>query len=88
MNYVIYKYPIGIKDKFSIEMPTGARILTIQVQDNVPCMWVLVDTSQELEIRNFKIIGTGHSLDEFHGNYIGTVQMANGFFVWHIFEDK
>lgn len=88
MNHIIHKYPIQIKDKFNIEMPIGAKILTVQVQGNVPCIWALVDTEQHLEIRYFILVGTGQPLDEFYGNYIGTIQQEHGYFVWHIFEDR
>jgi hypothetical protein len=69
----------------SIEMPIGARILTIEMQRGHACMWALVDTDSDYESRNFAIVGTGHDFpdaDKF--NYIGTVQ--DGILVWHIFE--
>jgi hypothetical protein len=78
----IYKYEFK---EGSIEMPIGAKILSIQNQDDRLYIWALVDTDAECEFRYFTIVGTGHDFpeaDEF--NYINTIQ--DGPFVWHIFE--
>jgi hypothetical protein len=37
-----------------------------------------------MEERYFRIYGTGHTMPEACGKYIGTVQQ--GAFVWHVFE--
>jgi hypothetical protein len=70
-----------------IEMPKGAEILTVKVQDlNNVCIWTKVDPEMETESRMFVVIGTGHSFDDTNKEYIGTY--LDGPFVWHLFEIK
>lgn len=83
----IFKYPFEIKERFSIEMPAGADILTVQNQREVGTMWALTDPTEKMEKRNFAIVGTGHEFDPQQGfEYIGTFQMLGGVMVWHVFE--
>lgn len=85
----IYKYVVPLEGE--IELPKGSRILSFQIQREDPCIWVLVDPLEEaLEARQFRIVGTGHPMGEDleSGVYLGTVQMANGALVWHLFERR
>ncbi len=81
----------GFADSFSIFMPKGADILTIQTDEknNHPSIWALVDPDQEKEERFFELFGTGHQIHDGMGikrKYIGTYQYQRGEFVGHIFE--
>ena len=70
-----------------IEMPKGAEILTIDIQNGQMFnaqMWVKVDTENEMEKRIFEVIGTGQNFDDTNRKYVGTYQ--EGPFVWHVFE--
>ena len=70
-----------------IEMPKGAEILTIDIQNGQMFnaqMWVKVDTENEMEKRMFEVIGTGQNFDDTNKKYVGTYQ--DGPFVWHVFE--
>ena len=70
-----------------IEMPKGAEILTIDIQNGQMFnaqMWVKVNTENEMEKRMFEVIGTGQNFDDTNKKYIGTYQ--EGPFVWHVFE--
>jgi len=70
-----------------IEMPKGAEILTIDIQNGQMFnaqMWVKVDTENEVEKRMFEVIGTGQNFDDTNKKYVGTYQ--DGPFVWHVFE--
>lgn len=69
----------------TIQMPMDAQILTVQKQDGEPTIWAMVNTENELETRNFTIIGTGNSFDDKDIKYIGTFQDSP--FVWHLFEN-
>jgi len=71
-----------------IEMPKGAKILSLQTQDDTPYIWALVDPDVEKEKRIFSINGTGHPLIYFtaEDNYIGTYQLPYRGLVWHVFE--
>lgn len=85
----IYKYPLEITDRQEIEMPREARILAVQVQNNVPCLWAVVDTELPLKERIFDTFGTGNPVDNYINythNYIGTYQVRGGSLVFHVFE--
>lgn len=82
----IWKFPLVITGEQTVEMPGRAKILTVQVQDGVPCLWAVVDPQVPTRPRIIECHGTGNpsvkpgaDLD-----HIGTVQMAP--FVWHFFE--
>lgn len=81
----IWKYQLPMEPDFFIEMPVGGKVLTIQIQDKQPVMWVIVDPDGKTEHRHFWWIGTGDS--SFHltiDKYIGTIQIVP--LVFHLFE--
>ena len=88
MKNVIWKYTLGISDEQTIQMPKGGQILTVQTQNEIPQIWVLVNPENDTEPRKIKIIGTGHNIEYFNGKYIGTFQMSNGTLIFHAFEMK
>jgi len=83
----IWKFPIPVASPVRIEMPKNAQILTVQRQDELACIWALVNPNAETEARYFEIHGTGNPMHEDMGverKYIGTFQQPP--FVWHVFE--
>lgn len=83
----IWKYGIPkIIDEFTIEMPSDAQVLCVQVQKGWPHIWVKTSGSGPLEKRTFAIIGTGNPFDAEGFVYIGTWQEWEGVLVWHLFE--
>lgn len=84
----ILKYPLSDCGEQVIWMPVGAKILTVQVQREVPCIWALADdTTGREEARIIRILGTGHEVPPAVGLYIGSYQLFNGSFVGHVFEN-
>lgn len=83
----IYKYPFSVTDEFSLTLPVGARVLCVQTQNDLPCLWAIVDPDAAKEERTFFVRGTGHPLGDV-GRYIGTFQMRGGSLVFHVFEGK
>lgn len=84
----IYKYPITQpKGLISIEMPAGAEVLTVQVQNEVPCIWALVGPDAPPTMRGFRMYGTGHEIDHENMPYVGTFQLVGGSLVFHLFEE-
>jgi hypothetical protein len=68
-------------------MPAGAKILSVQDQTGVICLWARVWTeAKEKELRTFIIVGTGREFPPSSRppEYIASVQQDG--FVWHIFE--
>lgn len=87
MNYAIWKYPLKINDTNTIDMPEGARILCVQIQNGGPCLWALVDTQSPIKVpRVIETFGTGHPMNDSLREYIGTYQLHDGALVFHVFE--
>lgn len=85
----IYKYQLEVIEKQIVELPLGAQILTVQVQNGEPCIWAEVYNENKLVKRVFEIFGTGHELREGMGvdrKYIGTFQIHDGALVFHLYE--
>lgn len=85
MTQTIYKYPLSIADEQIVSIPRHSQILSVQMQDGVPCLWALVDPIYEKEPRTVYIRGTGHDASGV-GRFISTFQMQNGALVLHAFE--
>jgi hypothetical protein len=87
---IIYKYPFKINeiDFTEIEMPIGAIILDIQMQNNECVLWAIVDINHACEKRKFVSIMTGHEFNYSYGMiHIKTFIHHTGL-VFHIFEDQ
>lgn len=69
----IFKYPLEITDRQTLYIPRNAKLLDVQVQRGIPCLWALVDTQKAKEPRKIQIFGTGHPAVE-AGIYIATFQ--------------
>ena len=89
----IWKYELKT-DNQVLQMPKGAQILTVQIQNEIPCLWVLVNPEAEHQPRAIEIFGTGHDIEEYtepevykiNRKYIGTYQLRGGAFIAHVFE--
>lgn len=90
MKRIIYKYQLSIKDYQEILLPKDSEILTIQLQGENACMWVLIDLNEpERFARKIEIFGTGQIINYDMGvdrKYISTFQMHGGQLVFHAFE--
>lgn len=83
----VWKFTMGEwqTGMLTLTMPTGAIILSLQMQDNEPVMWAYVNPEETPERRHFMIVGTGHKFGgPGVGDYVGTFQW--GQFVGHVFE--
>ncbi len=83
----VYKYYVPVSDRFSLELPIGARPLSVQVQIDAVQLWALVDTEAKLETQRFRLAGTGHPIDEPADRleFIDTFQLQGGSLVFHVF---
>lgn len=84
----VYKYPIHDLATREIELPAGAHILTVQMQQGQPCLWALVDPNAPMEKRQILIVGTEHALIEPIHRHVATFQMMEGSLVFHFFEGQ
>jgi hypothetical protein len=87
MKKTIWKYELT-PDKLSIEMPKDAEILSVQMQNDIPCVWALVNPENKVKEKVIEIFGTGHEMycDGISRKFIGTFQMHGGLLVFHLFE--
>jgi hypothetical protein len=84
----IWTYPFDVTDEFEQLMPAGAKVLSVQVQNGQPCMWALVDAAERDEVRKFRVVGTGHPIENSHAlQFVGTFQIHGGMLVFHLCEE-
>ncbi|MFA6060806.1 MAG: hypothetical protein WC756_21595 [Taibaiella sp.] len=83
----IFKYKLDVVQNQSISIPKNAKILCAQVQGINLNIWAIVNDDDVKEERKISIYGTGHDMTENPGHYISTVQLNNGAYVFHIFEN-
>jgi len=84
---VIFKWTLSANAKQTLQMPAGAKLLTVQVQNNIPRLWALCDETAQKMPRIIEIHGTGNRMpDDWHGEYVATFQVDNGSFVFHVFD--
>jgi len=82
----IYKYGLVFSEIQEILLPKGAKILTVQCQNKMPYIWALINEKETTdEARVIAIRETGSEFD-IVGEYIGTYQRLDGFYVFHVFE--
>lgn len=77
----IHKFSLRIEDRQGVMLPAGAKLLTVQEQNGVLCLWAEVETLAPLEAVEFAVYGTGLPCDG--GQYIGTAQVRG--LVWHVY---
>lgn len=82
----ILKYELK-DDLTTIQLPALSQILTVQIQNSKPHVWVLVDDYYPEGERTFFIFGTGEEIPDMFSkdDYVGTFQMLEGMLVWHVF---
>jgi len=84
----IHKFPLSLVDKQIVEMPTDAKILSVQDQGGVLVLWAMLDPRHPKRPREVTIIGTGHPVPEdlVEHSYVDTARL--GPFVWHVFASR
>lgn len=81
----IWKWPLPGVGNPSLQLPEGAKILTVQPQGPfMAFVWACVDPDAPLVSRVFATYGTGCAMPDDPGIYISTYQ--DGDFVWHVYE--
>ena len=89
MGEMVLKYDLALGGVTLLSIPSEAKILSSQLQYDMPRLWVLADTEKKEEDRQFVIFGTGHVIHFNKGgkyNFINTILMGDGELVLHIFE--
>jgi hypothetical protein len=86
----IYKYQLEWNDRQELLLPLDATILSVAIQNQVLCVWAIVDPDAEPEPRVFYIAGTGHEPPppEKKAVFVGTVHWLEKGLVFHVFRNK
>lgn len=97
----IYKYVIsntpevvsGANLSAKIALPVGSKILCCKIQNEVDvCVWVEIDTDvEQKETIVIGIFGTGWDMDclkDKKYEYIDTIMIGEGVFVYHVYAIK
>lgn len=86
----VYKFVVPIGSDQEVSMPSGAKILHVDVQPIVHpqayCIWVECETTKGYEKRTFRVVGTGHEISNDILRYLGTFMLGEGAFVGHVYE--
>ena len=82
----IYKFPLKLEALQQVDMPAESKILCVQMQYGVPCIWAVVEWGAINQwSRTIRMIGTGNEAPGETDDYIGTVQLDDGALVLHVF---
>lgn len=84
MAQTIWKTPL--ESDGLVNLPLGAEVLSVQMQDESPTIWTLVDPAAEKVPTRLGVYGTGHPIPDNPGRFIGTFQMEGGALVFHLFQ--
>ena len=82
----IYKYTLPNVGRNVLDLPDGAKVLTVQMQGHAACLWAQVEPHKPTGRRFFDVYGTGHDMPADPGDYVATIQMESGALVWHVFD--
>jgi hypothetical protein len=84
----IWKFGIQAVDRQSVQMPAGAKPLTVELQRSTLQIWALVDQTAPRSSRIVACYMTGQEVPDDPGQYIGTVHQTGSDgqpFVLHFF---
>lgn len=81
----IWKFPLSASGT-KIEVPKGAKPLSVQVQHGVPVLYAEVDPAQPMHNRHIGIFATGQELPAARGTFVDTFQLAGGELVFHVYD--
>lgn len=86
----IRQFPFEVTHgEFLLELPKAAELLSVDAQDNGPCLWFLVDNAKPTEQVRFFTAFTGGRLEDWctKSSLIATLQLRVGtWLVLHIFQ--
>lgn len=88
MTRRVFKYDVQPVDEFTVSIPVGATVLSVQAQGHEVKMWAEVDDANEEMNVKFYVVGTGHAIPDEARTFIGTFQMYGGGLVFHLYRGE
>jgi hypothetical protein len=88
LSLKVWKYELSLTDSQILSIPFGAKILSVQVQHGKPMLWALVETDNSTDDYIIRTVATGDLMNFAPKQFLGTIQLACGDLVFHIFGDK
>lgn len=86
MNNTIHKFILQNQHEQIVAMPVGARIISVAKQRELICVWAEVDKDEKRnKAVTFFIVGTGYEFPPAGAQFVGTVLLYGGDFVWHVY---
>ena len=85
----IWKFQLMFIDQQVLRVPMGAHVLSVQIQNGIPCLWIVVDDTRPHVERVVYTFGTGHHLNIEMSkpfDFVGTYQLDD--FVGHVFVSR
>lgn len=85
----VYKYLLPpFESEFEMQLPMGAKLLSVQSQHGRVHLWALVDQNAPLARFTFRLVTTGRVIennDPLHGmDFLGTFQLRGGNHIGHV----
>lgn len=83
----IHKYKLAATAEQILEMPPGARLLSVGEADGRLCLWALVENGPSTDRRRIIMHGPASPVkpETMARPHLGTVVLRSGF-VWHVFD--
>lgn len=81
-----YSWPGFPHREFHLDMPKGSRVLSVQIQNKRPHIWVEVFKDEPIVVRDFYVVGTGYPFPDNANYYVGTWQCEG--YVWHLYSKE
>lgn len=87
-KHTVWKFPVhsdGLTDSASVSLPANAKVIHVDIQNNVLTLWAWVDPDAPVSARRILVRGTGHPAPApWAATHLGTV--FSGPYVWHVFD--
>lgn len=91
MSTTIWQYRLDSLGPTKISIPGASKILSVGEQGGYVCFWAEVNPTEPMRERTFAVYGTGHSMPDDPGKYLGTAMNRGGMLgmlVYHLYEQE